>query len=232
MLMVNIKSTTIFSRIPFISSEESGKNIENKKISYWLKKLYGQREKLRHDNTKRDDQSKEDTTTLPLPDQSSNIKSQDLAQSGINEYKKNVATKNEEDRQIVDDLVKKSNRHIISISSSFPWNLFPNTIDVEEGRVTFKFRQFLTYQSYSVEIKDISNVFIESSFLFATLQVVSRTFIQNNIKIGNLEKFKAKKVHRIIEGLRTFAEHDINTSNYEIDELISKIEEFQTNHVT
>jgi hypothetical protein len=229
--MVNIKPTTIFSRIPFTSSEQSVKNTENKKISYWLEKLYAQRERLRHVNNRFNERSKIDATTLPLQDQSANVESQNLTQSGINEFKINEATKKEEDRQIVDDLVRKSNRHIISISSSFPWNIFPNTIDVEEGRVTFKFRQFLSYQAYSVEIKDISNVFIESSFIFATLQIVSRTYTQNDIKIRNLDKSKAKKVHRIIEGLRTFSEHNINTSNYEIDELISKIDEFQTNHI-
>jgi hypothetical protein len=229
--MVNIKPTTIFSRIPFASSEQSVKNTENKKISYWLEKLYAQRERLRHVNNRFNEQSKIDATTLPLQGQSANVENQNLAQSGINEFKINEATKKEEDRQIVDDLVRKSNRHIISISSLFPWNIFPNTIDVEEGRVTFKFRQFLSYQAYSVEIKDISNVFIESSFVFATLQIVSRTYTQNDIKIRNLDKSKAKKVHRIIEGLRTFSEHNINTSNYEIDELISKIDEFQTNHI-
>jgi hypothetical protein len=229
--MVDIKPTTIFSRIPFTSSEKSVKNTENKKISYWLEKLYAQRERLRHVNNRFNERSKIDATTLPLQDQSANVESQNLIQSGINEFKINEATKKEEDRQIVDDLVRKSNRHIISISSLFPWNIFPNTIDVEEGRVTFKFRQFLSYQAYSVEIKDISNVFIESSFVFATLQIVSRTYTQNDIKIGNLDKSKAKKVHRIIEGLRTFSEHNINTSNYEIDELISKIDEFQTNHI-
>ena len=166
---------------------------------------------------------------LPLPDQTPS-NNQNIAQSGINEFKKNEATKKEEDKQTVDDLVKKSNRHIISISTSFPWTIFPNTIDVEEDRVTFKFRQFLSYQSYSVEIKDISNVFIESSFFFATLQIVSRTYTQNDIKIERLDKYKATKVHKIIEGLRTFAEHNINTSNYDIAELISKIDEFQTNH--
>ena len=105
----------------------------------------------------------------------------------------------------------------------------PNKIHkVEESRVTFKFSQFLSSQSHSVEIKDISNVFIESSLFFATLQVVSRTYVQNDIKIGHLEKRKAVLVQRIIEGLRTFSEHNINTSNYEIDELISKIGEFHT----
>ena len=66
---------------------------------------------------------------------------------------------------------------------------------------------------------------------FATLQVVSRTYIQNDIKIGNLNKKKAKKVQGIIEGLRTFAKHDVNTSIYAPGELIAKINELHTDTV-
>ena len=210
--MANVKLTTIFSRIPLTVL----KNSEKRKPSYWLKKLNVQRE-----------QSGVDDTGAPNG-QFVSIKDQNLAISGKNEQTKNTGAKKEADRQILNDLVKKSNRPIISISSLFPWTLFPNTIEVEEGRVTFKFRQFLSSQSHSVDIKDISNVFIESSLFFATLQVVSRTYIQNDIRIGNLNKTKAKKVLRIIEGLRTFAENNINTSNYDVDELISKIEELHT----
>lgn len=152
-----------------------------------------------------------------------------LHKLGRDEYTKHQATKVEEDRQTVSDLIAKSNRPIISISSLFPWDLFPNTIIVEENRVTFIFRQFLSSQSHSIEIKDISNVFIESSLFFATIQVVSRTYIQNDVKIGNLYRKKAIKVQRIIEGLRIFREHNINTSNYEVDELIAKTEAFYTN---
>lgn len=152
-----------------------------------------------------------------------------LQSEGIDEQTKNQATKKEADRQKVSELVKMSNRYIYSISTQFPWNLFPNTIDIEEDRVTFTFRQFLTSQSHSLDIKDISNVFLESSLFSATLQVVSKTYIQNNIKIGNLNKKKAEKARRIIEGLRTLVKHNINTSSYGIDELILKIEEFHTN---
>lgn len=150
-------------------------------------------------------------------------------QEGKNEQMKNEAIKIEEDRQVVNDLIKKSNRCIISISSLFPWDLFPNTIEVEESRVTFIFRQFLTSQSHSIDIKDISSVLIESSPFFATLQLVSRTYIENEITIGHLEVIKAKRVQMIIEGLRTFAEHNIDTSNYGVDELVAKIKEFHTN---
>ncbi len=152
-----------------------------------------------------------------------------LQEEGKNEQTKNVATKKEEDKQTVSDLIKKSNRCIISISSQFPWTLFPNTIQVEESRVTIIFRQFMASQSHSVDIKDISNVFIESSPFFATLQIVSRTFVQNDITIGHLDAKKAAQVQMIIEGLRTFAEHNIDTSNYEVKELIAKIEEFHKN---
>lgn len=154
---------------------------------------------------------------------------QELQEEGKNEQKINKALKKEEDRQIVNDLVTKSNRCIISISSLFPWDFSPNTIQVEESRVTFIFRQFLATQSHSVDIKDISNVFIQSSPFFATLQIVSRTFVQNDIRIGHLNAKKAQRVHMIIEGLRTLAEHNVDTSNYEVPELIAKIEEFHTN---
>ncbi|MCJ7826155.1 hypothetical protein MUP56_00895 [Patescibacteria group bacterium] len=160
----------------------------------------------------------------------SQVTDQALKEEGKNEQTKNEATKKEEDKQTVSDLIKKSNRRIISISSLFPWDFFPNTIEVEESRVTFIFRQFLASQSHSVDIKDISNVFIQSSPFFATLQIVSRTFVQNDITIGHLDAKKAQRVKMVIEGLRTFVENNIDTSNYEVNELIAKIEEFHTNN--
>lgn len=226
--MANGKSTTIFSNTPFSNTDDSETHDENRKISHWLEKLHKQGEKVRIDNDRREKQA--NILTNNKPDKRTNKDGNSLKQLGIDLNTRTTAAKNEADMQKVNDLVRKSNRRIISISSSFPWSFFPDTIEVEESRVTFKFSQFFSSQSHSVEIKDISNVFIESSMFFATLQVVSRTYVQNDIKISNLNRAKALKVQRIIEGLRTFAEHDINTSNYEIDELISKIGEFHSSH--
>jgi hypothetical protein len=205
------KFTTIYANT-LASSDEKNKN-EQRKVSYWLEKLHIQREKKVHAEKSKKSLVKEVGETLE--------------QEGKDKQTRNQATKKEVDRQRMNDLVKKSNRCIITISSLFPWDLFPNTITVEESRVTFTFCQFLSSQSHSVEIKDISNVFIESSLFFATLQVVSRTYVKNDIKIGHLSRKKAQKVQQVIEGLRTLIENNINTSNYEIDELLAKIEEFQ-----
>jgi hypothetical protein len=228
-IMVKSKSKTIFSNISYIPTKDSANDIENIKISDWLEKLHIQGEKVRIDNNRREEEQLKTYAAEKLKRRKISIENvKDHTQSGIDAQARISAAKNEADKQMVNDLVRKSNRRIISISSSFPWSFFPDTINVEESRVTFNFSQFLFSQSHSVEIKDISNVYIESSMFFATLQVVSRTYIQNHIKIGHLNKKKAVLVQRIIEGLRTFSEHNINTSNYEIDELISKIGEFHT----
>jgi hypothetical protein len=231
--MVDIKSKTIFSKIPLIPTKSSSDEIEDNKISEWLEKLHIQGEKVRIDNNRREEaQVKANSAENLAKERIVKEKVDNNAQSDIDAHTRVTAAKNQADIQMVNDLVRKSNRCIISISSSFPWSIFPNTIDIEESRVTFKFSQFLSSQSHSVELKDISNVFIESSVFFATLQVVSRTYVQNDIKIGHLNKKKAVLVQRVIEGLRTFSEHNINTSNYEIDELISKIGEFHNAHTS
>lgn len=136
------------------------------------------------------------------------------------------------DTHKMDELITKSNRTIASISSMFPWDLFPNSIDVEESRITFIFRQFFASQSHSLDIKDISNIFIESSLFFATLQIVSRTFVQNDIKISHLNKKKAIEIRNIIEGLRTINTNKIDTSKYEVTELLGKIGELHTTEET
>lgn len=85
------------------------------------------------------------------------------------EKEKGIYIKTETDRKEINQLVKKSNRSVISLSSLFPWDLIPNSITIEESRVVFVFRQFLSTQSHSVDIRDISNIIIESSLFFATL---------------------------------------------------------------
>lgn len=154
-----------------------------------------------------------------------------IKEEGKNEHTKNQAEKKAQDKQKLNDLVKKSNRLISSVSSVFPWNIFPNTLEVEEGRVNIITRQFMSSQSHSVDIDDISNVFIESSYFFATLQIISRTYVKNNIKINYLNKTEAVRAKMIVEGLRTFKSNNINTSDYEVDELISKLGELETHTI-
>lgn len=131
---------------------------------------------------------------------------------------------------LVADLVKKSNRILVTISTHrFPFDFFPDTINVEEGRITIVTRNFFSSsQVHSVDIKDISNIFINMSPFFSQLVIVSKTFTRNEIRIKSLWKDEAIFTRRIIEGLRIFENKHIDTSIYSQAELIAKLEELST----
>ncbi|KKQ30083.1 MAG: hypothetical protein US68_C0012G0022 [Candidatus Shapirobacteria bacterium GW2011_GWE1_38_10] len=136
------------------------------------------------------------------------------------------------DENLVAGLVGKSNRILASVTSIFPFDLFPNTVNVEEGRITVIVRNFfLSSQVHSVDIKDISNVFINLAPFFAQLVVVSKTFARNQIKIKFLKKDEAIFARRMIEGLRVFESKQIDTSIYSREELIAKLKELSTTEI-
>ena len=141
---------------------------------------------------------------------------------------KRVRLENEE----VAKLVTKSNRILVSISShAFPIDIFPNSITVEEGRITIIKRHLLSSEVHSIDLKDISNVFINSTIFFSQLVIISKTFEENEIKLRNLRSKEAVFVRRIIEGLRVFANKHIDTSTYSVEELVSKLEELSTTEI-
>jgi hypothetical protein len=138
-----------------------------------------------------------------------------------------------DETQTVVDLVKKSNRILVSIRShKFPFDFFPDVINVEEGRVTIITRDFFfSSHVHSVDIKDISNIFINMTPFFAQLVIVSMTFTENEIRIRNLLKEEAVFVRRIIEGLRIFKDKQIDTSSYSNEELIIKLKELSKTEI-
>lgn len=141
--------------------------------------------------------------------------------------------KMETSKNIVAKLVKKSNRILVTISThKFPFDFFPNTINIEEGRVTVIIRSFfLSSQVHSVDIKDISNIFINMAPFFAQLVIHSKTFEANEVRVRYLWKSQAIYVRRIIEGLRIFEDKQVDTSIYSKQELISKLEELSTTEI-
>ncbi len=132
--------------------------------------------------------------------------------------------------KIVAGLVRKSNRILASISShALPFDVFPETLNIEEGRITIITRNFFfSSEVHSVDIKDISNVFINTAPLFSQIVIVSKTFSENQIGLKNLWKSEAIFVRRLIEGLRVFEAKQIDTSGYTTEELVSKLQELST----
>jgi len=133
------------------------------------------------------------------------------------------------DNITVANLVKKSNRILVSLSShAFPLDLFPDTLNVEESRITVINRHLLYSEVHSVDIKDISNIFLNKTIFFSQLVIISKTFEDNEVRIRNLYNKEAIFARRIIEGLRIFINKQIDTSSYTNQDLIAKLQELST----
>lgn len=140
--------------------------------------------------------------------------------------------KKSEDESVMENLVKKSNRILASISShAFPIDLFPDSLNIEEGRITIVIRHLLSSEVHSIDIKNISNIFINTTLFFSQLVIISKTFEENEIKMRNLWTNEAVYARRIIEGLRIFESKQIDTSIYTNRELIEKLMELSTTKV-
>lgn len=218
---MRIISKTIFSNSPLRTAEE----IETKKTSYWLEKLFNQR-RDKEKGALREQTKTRVSDTNPIF--SDTKKGQATEEKGIEEAVISHAGKAEENRQAVEDMVNNSNRVLLKISSVFPWDLFPSNIIVEETRLTVIHRQLFSSQAYSVDIKNISNIFINSSILFSQLTIVSDTFAENQIIVDRLRKKEAIFIRRIIEGLRMFVDKEIDTTGYKKEELINKLRQLST----
>ena len=138
----------------------------------------------------------------------------------------------DQQKKKVAKLVKRSNRILTSISThAFPFDFFPNILNVEEGRITIINRHLFSSEVHSIDIKNISNILINTSFIRSQLVIISKTFEENEIQIRNLITREAIFVRRIIEGLRVFENKQIETSNYTKKELLNKLEELSTTKI-
>jgi len=162
-------------------------------------------------------------------------KKEDSLSSPAREIEKENRTADKQERlddRTVANLVKKSNRILVGISShAFPFDFFPDTLNVEEGRITIINRRLFSSEVHSIDIKDISNIFINTVIFFSQLVVISKTFEENEIKIANLRTNEAIFIRRIIEGLRIFVNKQIDTSGYTKEELIAKLQELSTTEI-
>lgn len=227
---------TLFTNFHKEDSKRANEPSENKNMSHVLNELFDQR-KERNENENRN------KTTLK-PQKAKSNSNPSLSQvfpytqeaqtsevSGLKESVKKQVSKVEVDRQKLENLVSNSNRLLIGTSSVFPLDFFPDTINVEATRVNIIKRSLFFSEVHSVDIKDITNVFLSQSIFFASLAIVSKTFVENQIKISRLWKKDAVEVRRIIEGLRMITKADIDMNNYSVDELTNKLKELSSTEI-
>ncbi len=141
----------------------------------------------------------------------------DVASEGLKEE-----IKHEQD---FGNLVEKSDQVLIKIKAVFPFDFFPNEISVDVNKVNIVNNYFLSERVHSVLIKDISDIYLDSGILFASLNIIDWGFNNNkSITINYLKKDEASRVLKIIQGLMVSARQNIDLSKIDVPDFKNKVE--------
>lgn len=129
------------------------------------------------------------------------------------------------DTRDLDNLLRSSQEAIFKTKAIFPFDLFPDQLSIEANQVNFSKKSFFsTYHIQSIPIKNVADVFLQTTLFFASLKIIDSSYIENSIKIDFLTKDNACKARRIIQGLVIAIKNGIDTSKIKVSELAQKAE--------
>ncbi len=141
---------------------------------------------------------------------------------------KNPATPPENTSQEgkLNNLLERSNRIIFSTQTVFPFDFFPDEITIDETKIQIIKRTFFyTQQAFPILIKNIHNISVSSSLVFASVKFEITGMEENPGEITFLWNSDAYKIKRIITGMTAAVKEGIDLSAVPINELRHKLEE-------
>lgn len=129
----------------------------------------------------------------------------------------------------LDALVSSSRMPLYTTSACFPFDFFPDQISIEIAQVNvMKKSFFFTQHIQSIPIKNVADVFLQTSVFFATLKIIDSSYIENSVKIEYLKKDDACKARQLIQGLVIAHKEGIEVTGIPHQELILKLEQLGT----
>lgn len=132
-------------------------------------------------------------------------------------------TKNTND---LDLLVNSSQSPLLHTKSVFPFDFFPDQLSIEIAQINVvKKNFFFTHHIQSIPIKNVADVFLQTSLLFASLKIIDSSYIENSVKIEYLKKDDACRARRIIQGLVVANKEGIDLNGIPTSSLIQKLEQ-------
>lgn len=125
-----------------------------------------------------------------------------------------------------ESMVKTSDRELFRLSTIFPFDLFPDEVVIDVDKVSVITGVFFfSKRIHSVFIQDITDVFVDSTLIFATLEIVDSGFVENSIKIKPISRTEAMRARKIIQGLIVAKKQEIDLSKIlDLPDLVNKLE--------
>jgi hypothetical protein len=128
----------------------------------------------------------------------------------------------EQQREELEKVAENAQDVLIKAQSIFPFVLFPDTIAVSRMKVTITRRMFFrTTDVISLQHEDILNIEVDTGPFFGSLNIFTRIYGTDPLRITFLSRKSAVDVKRIIEGALIAHQQNINTQELEKGELIA-----------
>jgi hypothetical protein len=126
----------------------------------------------------------------------------------------------------LEDLQQSAQRVLFRCSSTFPFQLRPDIIEVTDEIVTVIYRQFFgSKREFPIEVADLMNIYYESDGLFAAVNFKIEDYEKPPRKVRFLKRGDAKYLCNIVQGLITCRREGIDTTQYDKAELLQKLED-------
>lgn len=123
-------------------------------------------------------------------------------------------------------LLTHSTTTLLSISTFFPFTIFPHKLIITLNDVNFVYTEFfISKQIRSISISKIAEVIVNTGFFFAQLQIIDKDFSQMTIEMEYLKIKDAMKAKRLIQGMLFASKEKIDLTKIDDANLVAKLEE-------
>lgn len=118
-----------------------------------------------------------------------------------------------EEEAKVQALAWNTQKDLLTISTVFPFDFFPDELIIDALKVTHIHREFfLNEEITGMLIENIRHVSISSGPIFSTLTIADNVFEPHTIIMKPILKHYAKKAHAILQGLLLSKKENIDTT--------------------
>lgn len=125
----------------------------------------------------------------------------------------------------LNNLAKDENPVVMSLTTVFPFQLFPTMLTIEKTKVNVRDTIFFgASEIRSIMISDISSVETQSNLFFATIKIEKRMPPEPPMVISFLKKEEALQARRIIQGLIVTNQNKVDVTKVSTEELKDKVE--------
>jgi hypothetical protein len=161
-----------------------------------------------------------------MMEQDSNTPAQ-LGRLGIlDQLNKEGSETKEPPKRELSEVIKGSNDVLVSASTVFPFNLFPDTITVDRTKLTIRKRTFLrSAELVSMRIEDVLNITASVGPIFGSVRITSRVLNDKPYSVDHFWRDDALKVKRIAQGYIIALQKNIDCDDLSTEKLTQMLEE-------